>query len=86
VNSPVAVSRSRQPKLQRHLVLPFISDLANPKTNTKNAGFTPEEREGMSVLLKEGFVDTFRHLYPEQKGAYTFWTYMNNARSRNTGW
>lgn len=61
-------------------------DLANPKTNTKNAGFTPEEREGMTVLLKEGFVDTFRHLYPDLTGAYTFWAYFNNARARNTGW
>ncbi|KAK7866023.1 hypothetical protein R5R35_008538 [Gryllus longicercus] len=61
-------------------------DLANPKTNTRNAGFTQEERDGMTTLLKEGFVDTFRHLYPEKTGAYTFWTYMGNARSRNVGW
>ncbi|XP_068086323.1 DNA repair nuclease APEX1 isoform X2 [Anabrus simplex] len=61
-------------------------DLANPKSNTKNAGFTQEERDGMTALLKEGFVDTFRHLYPEKTGAYTFWTYMGNARSRNVGW
>ncbi|KAM7352470.1 recombination repair protein 1 isoform 2-T2 [Cochliomyia hominivorax] len=61
-------------------------DLANPKTNTRNAGFTKEEREKMSELLALGYVDTFRHLYPERKGAYTFWTYMGNARSRNVGW
>ncbi|KAK3923088.1 Recombination repair protein 1 [Frankliniella fusca] len=61
-------------------------DLANPKTNTKNAGFTPQEREGMSELLKQGFVDTFRNLYPDKSGAYSFWTYMSNARSRNVGW
>ncbi|KAF6204889.1 hypothetical protein GE061_019053 [Apolygus lucorum] len=61
-------------------------DLANPKTNTKSAGFTKEERENMTALLKEGFVDSFRQLYPEKTGCYTFWTYMGNARSRNTGW
>ncbi|KAL9927583.1 uncharacterized protein ACN427_001444 isoform 4-T4 [Glossina fuscipes fuscipes] len=61
-------------------------DLANPKTNTRNAGFTKEEREKMTELLALGYVDTFRHLYPERKGAYTFWTYMGGARARNVGW
>jgi len=61
-------------------------DLENPKTNTKNAGFTQEERDKMTELLGLGFVDTFRHLYPERKGAYTFWTYLANARARNVGW
>uniref|UniRef100_A0A1A9WXC9 DNA-(apurinic or apyrimidinic site) endonuclease n=1 Tax=Glossina brevipalpis TaxID=37001 RepID=A0A1A9WXC9_9MUSC len=61
-------------------------DLANPKSNTRNAGFTKEEREKMTELLALGYVDTFRHLYPELKGAYTFWTYMANARARNVGW
>lgn len=61
-------------------------DLANPKTNRRNAGFTDEEREGMTELLGEGFIDTFRHLYPDKTGAYTFWTYMSNSRSRNVGW
>ncbi|XP_058981147.1 recombination repair protein 1 isoform X1 [Musca domestica] len=61
-------------------------DLANPKTNTRNAGFTKEERDKMSELLALGYIDTFRHLYPDRKGAYTFWTYMGNARSRNVGW
>ncbi|XP_028664746.1 DNA-(apurinic or apyrimidinic site) endonuclease [Erpetoichthys calabaricus] len=61
-------------------------DLKNPKGNKKNAGFTPEEREGFSALLAEGFVDSFRHLYPEQQYAYTFWTYMMNSRSKNVGW
>ncbi|XP_073987152.1 recombination repair protein 1 isoform X2 [Rhodnius prolixus] len=61
-------------------------DLANPKTNTKSAGFTQEERDNMTELLKQGFVDTFRHLYPEVTGAYTYWTFIGNARSRNTGW
>lgn len=61
-------------------------DLANPKTNTRSAGFTQEERDKMSELLALGFVDTFRHLYPDRLGAYTYWTYMANARSRNVGW
>lgn len=61
-------------------------DLANPTTNTKNAGFTKEERDGLTELLKEGFVDSYRHLYPDKKGAYTFWAFFGNARARNTGW
>ncbi|KAJ8680458.1 hypothetical protein QAD02_016245 [Eretmocerus hayati] len=61
-------------------------DLTNPKTNQKNAGFTPQEREGMTEFLKEGFVDAFRQLYPDRVGAYTFWSFMNNARSKNIGW
>ena len=50
-------------------------DLANPKTNRRNAGFTDQEREGLSNLLAEGFLDTFRHLYPEKTGAYSWWSY-----------
>ncbi|KAI4501415.1 hypothetical protein M0802_003292 [Mischocyttarus mexicanus] len=61
-------------------------DLANPKTNTKNAGFTKEERDGMTDFLDQGFVDTFRMLYPDKTGAYTFWSYFANARSKNIGW
>ncbi|XP_017839813.2 recombination repair protein 1 isoform X1 [Drosophila busckii] len=61
-------------------------DLANPKSNTRNAGFTKEERDKMSELLSLGFVDSFRHLYPKVTGAYSFWTYMANARARNVGW
>lgn len=61
-------------------------DLANPKSNTRNAGFTKEERDKMTELLALGYVDTFRHLYPKRTGAYTFWTYMANARARNVGW
>jgi len=61
-------------------------DLANPKTNTKSSGFTPEEREDFSTWLDDGFVDTFRHFHGDLKGAYTFWTYMSNARKRNVGW
>ncbi|KAJ0179534.1 hypothetical protein K1T71_005246 [Dendrolimus kikuchii] len=61
-------------------------DLKNPKTNRKNAGFTDEEREGMTEFLGDGFVDTFRHLNPDKTGAYTFWTYMMNSRGKNVGW
>ncbi len=61
-------------------------DLKNPKTNKKNAGFTIEEREKFSLLLEAGFVDSYRHLYPEKEGAYSWWSYMANARARNIGW
>ena len=61
-------------------------DLKNPKSNVKNSGFTPQEREDFTTWLDSGFVDTFRHFYPDKTGAYTFWTYMSNARSRNIGW
>ena len=61
-------------------------DLKNPKTNRKNAGFSAEEREKMSILLDGGFVDSFRHLYPAQEGAYTWWSYLRNARANNAGW
>lgn len=61
-------------------------DLKNPKTNKKNAGFTIEEREKMTKLLDSGFVDSFRYLYPEETGAYTWWSYMFHAREKNAGW
>lgn len=61
-------------------------DLKNPKGNKKSAGFTPQEREGFGELLAAGFLDTFRHLYPDTPYAYTFWTYMMNARAKNVGW
>ncbi|XP_066975837.1 DNA repair nuclease APEX1-like [Macrobrachium rosenbergii] len=61
-------------------------DLANPKGNKKNAGFTQEERDGFTDLLNEGFVDSFRHLYPDKTEQYTFWTYMKNCRAKNVGW
>ena len=61
-------------------------DLKNPKTNRRNAGFTDEERGKMSELLESGFVDTFRHFYPEVEGAYSWWSYMGKARENNTGW
>lgn len=61
-------------------------DLANPKTNTKNAGFTKEERDGMTDFLSDGYVDTFRKIYPDKIKAYTFWTYLFNCRAKDTGW
>lgn len=61
-------------------------DLANPKTNTKTAGFTKEERENFSLLLEQGYVDTFRHFFPEKKNEYSFWSYRQNSRSKNVGW
>ncbi|CAH1989216.1 unnamed protein product [Acanthoscelides obtectus] len=60
-------------------------DLARPKNNVNNAGFTPEERLAMDDLLICGYIDVFRHLYPETV-AYTFWTYMMNCRGKNIGW
>jgi exodeoxyribonuclease-3 len=60
-------------------------DLANPKTNRRNAGFTDEERGEFQALLDAGFVDTFR-LFTQGNGHYTWWSYMNNARPRNIGW
>ncbi len=61
-------------------------DLKNPKTNTKNPGFTPEERNSFTKTLDAGFTDTFRHLYPDLTGAYSWWSYRGNARANNTGW
>lgn len=61
-------------------------DLKNPKSNRKNAGFTDEEREKFSTLLDAGFVDTFRHLYPEQTDIYSWWSYRFQARAKNAGW
>ncbi|HKM04349.1 MAG TPA: exodeoxyribonuclease III [Lachnospiraceae bacterium] len=61
-------------------------DLKNPKSNTKNAGFSTEEREKMTILLSNGFTDSFRFLYPTLTGAYTWWSYMYHARENNAGW
>ncbi|GEK29883.1 exodeoxyribonuclease III [Kurthia zopfii] len=61
-------------------------DLKNPKTNVGNAGFTDEERGRMTRLLKAGFTDTFRHLYPDTTDRYTWWSYMSKVRERNIGW
>ena len=60
-------------------------DLKHPKTNHRNAGFTDEEREKMTQLLSNGFIDTFRTLYPEQV-TYSWWSYRFRAREKNTGW
>ena len=61
-------------------------DLKNPKSNQKNAGFTPQERQKMTELLEAGFIDTFRYKYPDLEGAYTWWSYMFKAREKNVGW
>ena len=60
-------------------------DIKNPKTNRRNAGFTDEEREKMSVLLDNGFTDTFRFLHPEEV-TYSWWSYRFKAREKNAGW
>ncbi len=61
-------------------------DIKNPRSNKRSAGFTMEEREKFSELLAQGFVDTFRTLYPDKTGAYTWWSYMFKAREKNVGW
>ena len=61
-------------------------DLKNPKTNVGNPGFSDEERAKFTQLLEAGFTDTFRYLYPDATGAYSWWSYRGNARANNTGW
>lgn len=61
-------------------------DLKNPKTNRKNAGFTDEEREKMTRLLNDGYIDTFRYLYPDKEQIYSWWSYRFKAREKNAGW
>ncbi|MBO5677107.1 MAG: exodeoxyribonuclease III [Bacteroidaceae bacterium] len=61
-------------------------DLKNPKGNKKNPGFTDEERGQFDTLLSAGFVDTFRHFYPDLEGAYSWWSYRFHAREKNVGW
>ena len=61
-------------------------DLANPKTNRRNAGFTDEERQCMTRMLDSGFIDTFRYLHPDEKGAYSWWSFRGGARAKNVGW
>lgn len=62
-------------------------DLKNPKSNVNNAGFTPQERQKFTQLLQEtGLVDSFRKLYPDKTDAYSWWSYMFNARENNVGW
>ena len=61
-------------------------DLKNPKTNHHNAGFTDEERGKMTILLSNGFIDTFRYFYPDREGIYSWWSYRFKAREKNAGW
>lgn len=61
-------------------------DLKNPKTNTKNAGFSPEERSKFTELLGAGFIDTYRYFYPDKEGIYSWWSYRFKAREKNAGW
>ncbi|MDP4164510.1 MAG: exodeoxyribonuclease III, partial [Bacillota bacterium] len=61
-------------------------DLKNPRSNKGNSGFTDEERNKMTSLLDSGFIDSYRFFYPEQQGAYTWWSYMSKVRERNIGW
>ncbi len=61
-------------------------DLKNPKTNRKNAGFTDEERACFTKVLESGFIDTFRYFYPDLTDAYSWWSYMGQARAKNVGW
>ena len=61
-------------------------DLKNPSSNRGNAGFSDQERESFGKTLELGFTDSFRYLYPDVTGAYTWWSYMFRAREKNTGW
>ena len=61
-------------------------DIKNPKTNMRNAGFTWEERDKLTLLLDSGFTDFFRYLYPDKRDAYTWWSYMRGVREKNVGW
>jgi len=61
-------------------------DLKNPSNNRKNPGFTDEERDKLTKLLESGFIDSFRHFYPDKEDAYTWWSYITRARERNAGW
>lgn len=61
-------------------------DLKNPKTNTRSAGFTIEERNKFTKLLESGYTDTFRYFYPDKEQIYSWWSYRMKAREKNTGW
>lgn len=61
-------------------------DLKNPKTNHHNAGFTDEERNKFTELLEAGFIDSFRHFYPDQESIYSWWSYRFKSREKNAGW
>jgi exodeoxyribonuclease-3 len=80
-------------KKKRHFVLTgdyniahTAIDLARPKENEENAGYLPEERAWMDAFTGAGFVDTFRHFHPGEKGHYSWWSYRMNARVKNIGW
>lgn len=61
-------------------------DLARPKQNQKTTGFLPEERAWLDEVVAQGYIDTFRHMYPQREGAYSWWSYIGGARNRNVGW
>ena len=61
-------------------------DIKNARTNRNNAGFSDQEREKMTALLSSGFTDSFRHLYPDATGVYSWWSYRFHAREKNAGW
>lgn len=61
-------------------------DLSNPSSNRRNPGFSDEERQKMTELLEVGFIDSFRHFYPDAKERYSWWSYRTAARTRNIGW
>ena len=61
-------------------------DLKNPKTNHMNAGFTDQERECFTRVLENGYIDSFRYFYPDEKDKYSWWSYMFKAREKNAGW
>lgn len=61
-------------------------DLKNPKSNEKNAGFTPQEREKMTYALSQGYIDSFRYFYPDVTDTYSWWSYRFRARQNNAGW
>ena len=61
-------------------------DLKNPKTNRKNAGFSDEERACFTTMMEKGFIDTFRHFYPDKEAMYSWWSYRFQARTKNAGW
>ena len=61
-------------------------DLKNPKTNRKNAGFSDDERACFTTMMEKGFIDTFRHFYPDKEAMYSWWSYRFQARIKNAGW
>ena len=61
-------------------------DIHDPKGNAKNSGFLPEEREWIDGFINSGYTDSFRHLYPETKDKYSWWSYRHNSRAKNKGW